>query len=291
MHKYLYGTAWKEEVTSNSVYNALKAGYRAIDTANQRKHYHEVGVGEALLRTYKELNLNREDLWLQTKFTYQMGQDHRLPYNPEDTYTDQVRSSVTSSLEHLHTHYLDSYILHGPFSSVGITDEDKEVWRQMEMLVKEGLVKEIGVSNVTVGQLKELYAFADIKPTQAQIRTFAQRLWEKETREFCKESGITFQGFSLLTANRQFLGAEYTEVEGQKVPKLKFDGKPGRVMEDLIKQTGKGPAQIIFKFCHQIGILPITGTRTLENMKLNLDIEDFELSDQQIAAIENIALA
>ena len=61
---------------------ALRAGFRGIDTANQRRHYFEAGVGEALSAAYTAGVVTREDVFLQTKFTYQRGQDHRLPYDP-----------------------------------------------------------------------------------------------------------------------------------------------------------------------------------------------------------------
>ena len=162
----------------------------------------------------------------------------------------------------------------------------------MENLVSEGLVKSIGVSNVSAEQLRELYDFATIKPKSAQIRTFAIRKWEKQTRDFCAEHGITFQGFSLLTANRQFIGADYVDLKTQNVPKLDFeqDLHTNKEFSDILIRTGKKPAQVIFKFCHQLGILPITGTRTEENMALNLDISDFTLTDDEISVIENIAL-
>ena len=63
---FMYGTAWKEQATSECVFAALKAGFKAIDTANQRKHYNEAGVGEALLKAYSELGIRRKDLFLQT---------------------------------------------------------------------------------------------------------------------------------------------------------------------------------------------------------------------------------
>src|SRR5688572_9311594 len=80
--RLLYGTAWKEARTSPLVTAALQAGFRGIDTANQRKHYHEVAVGEAVQAAIKEGLVQREDLFLQTKFTHIGGQDHRLPYDP-----------------------------------------------------------------------------------------------------------------------------------------------------------------------------------------------------------------
>src|SRR5260221_367060 len=79
---FLYGTAWKEDRTAALTELALRAGFRGIDTANQRRHYFEAGVGEGLAAAYRSGLVTRADLFLQTKFTYQGGQDHRLPYDP-----------------------------------------------------------------------------------------------------------------------------------------------------------------------------------------------------------------
>src|ERR1700728_41042 len=102
---FLYGTAWKEDRTPALVELALRAGFRAIDTANQRRHYFEVGVGQALAVVYRDGLVKREDLFLQTKFTYQRGQDHRLPYDPAATLSAQVAQSMAGSLDHLGTDY------------------------------------------------------------------------------------------------------------------------------------------------------------------------------------------
>src|ERR1700691_4731465 len=85
----LYGTAWKEERTPALVELALRTGFRGIDTANQRRHYFEEGVGQGLAATYRAGVVSRADLFLQTKFTYQPGQDHRLPYNPPPPLSEQ----------------------------------------------------------------------------------------------------------------------------------------------------------------------------------------------------------
>ena len=77
-----YGTAWKEDATAGLVTQALAAGFRAIDTANQRKHYHEAGVGEALGAALAG-GLARDAVIVQSKFTFARGQDHRLPYDPD----------------------------------------------------------------------------------------------------------------------------------------------------------------------------------------------------------------
>ena len=86
---FLYGTAWKEDRTAALTELALRAGFRGIDTANQRRHYFEAGVGEALAAAYLAGIVTRADLFLQTKFTYRRGQDHRLPYDPEATLSAQ----------------------------------------------------------------------------------------------------------------------------------------------------------------------------------------------------------
>src|SRR3984957_6411724 len=111
MPDFLYGTAWKEDRTVALVELAIRTGFRAIDTANQRKHYFEAGVGEGLAAVYRAGIVTREDLFLQTKFTNQRGQDHRLPYDPKARLAVQVAQSMASSLEHLATDYVDSFVL------------------------------------------------------------------------------------------------------------------------------------------------------------------------------------
>src|SRR5258708_3521207 len=124
---FLYGTAWKEDRTSALTELALRSGFRGIDTANQRRHYFEAAVGEGLAAAYRAGLVTRADLFLQTKFTYQGGQDHRLPYDPSASLSRQVAQSMASSLEHLATDYVDSFVLHGPSSGHAWTKDDAEV--------------------------------------------------------------------------------------------------------------------------------------------------------------------
>src|ERR1700682_2919057 len=119
---FLYGTAWKEDRTPALTELALRMGFRGIDTANQRRHYFEAGVGEGLAAAYRAGVLAREDLFLQTKFTYRRGQDHRLPYDPAASLSVQVAQSMASSLQHLATDYVDSYVLLRPASCYGWTE-------------------------------------------------------------------------------------------------------------------------------------------------------------------------
>src|SRR3954464_6756463 len=110
--RFLYGTAWKEDRTQALVELALQQGFRGIDTANQRRHYHEAAVGEAIASALRAGLLTRDELFVQTKFTFRRGQDHRLPYDPAAPIATQVTQSFASSLEHLGVEVIDSYVLH-----------------------------------------------------------------------------------------------------------------------------------------------------------------------------------
>lgn len=266
----LYGTAWKEEQTALFTQLALEQGFRGIDTANQRKHYFEAGVGEGIQNFLKQHALTREELFLQTKFTFQAGQDSRLPYNPSASFTQQVNQSFDSSLTHLQTDFIDSFILHGPTYSVGLTEEDWEVWEAMSELLRQGRVRYLGVSNVSLEQLQQIYDNAEVKPQFVQNRCFAIRQWDKKVRQFCQSKDIIYQGFSLLTANQPFVDSEAIVAMG--------------------KQYQKTTPQIIFRFAQQIGMLPLTGTTNQKHMLQDLSINDFSLTEEQLKIIENIAL-
>ena len=259
----IYGTAWKNNLTKTLVLQAIKVGYRAIDTANQRKHYYEEGVGKAIVNS----GIPREQLFLQTKFTYATGQDRRLPYDRHADIRTQVQQSFQSSLEHLSTNYLDSYLLHGPSTSVGLTVVDWQAWQEMEKIHQEKKTRHLGISNVNLWQLQELYQKATIKPTFVQNRCYAQLGWDKELREYCKKKEIIYQGFSLLTANSFIL------------PQL----------QPIATRLNTTPTQVIFKFAMQSGIVPLTGTTNSKHMKEDLAL-DFTLTEKDIEFIDNIAL-
>src|SRR5712671_5128868 len=170
---FLYGTAWKEDRTPALVELALRTGFRGIDTANQRRHYFEAGVGQGLAAAYRAGVVTRADLFLQTKFTYQPGQDHRLPYDPAADLATQVAQSLASSLEHLGTDHVDSYVLHGPASGHGWTDDDAEVWVAMVKERDAGRTRLLGVSNVSRRHLEQMAAAHAEVPAFVQNRCFA----------------------------------------------------------------------------------------------------------------------
>lgn len=266
---FMYGTAWKKDATSTLVQLAVESGFRAIDTANQLIHYDEALVGEALLALQKK-GKRRESLFLQTKFTSTNGQDHRTPYDASADLTTQVRQSFESSLTHLHTDYLDSYVLHGPYSRRGLLDEDWEVWAAIEEIHRSGKTKIIGISNVSAEQLTLLCARAATKPMVVQNRCFAVRGWDREVREICRAQGIVYQGFSLLTANQEFLSDP--------------------ALHAIASRLGAGIAQVIFRFALQVGMLPLTGTTDARHMKEDLLADQFTLSAEDFRVIETIGM-
>jgi diketogulonate reductase-like aldo/keto reductase len=266
---FMYGTAWKKEATARLVQLAVESGFSAIDTANQLIHYQEALVGEAL-QALAQKGIKRDSLFLQTKFTSADGQDHRTPYDAAADLTTQVRQSFASSLNHLGTDHLDSYVLHAPFSRRGLGEADWQVWAAMEALYQSGKTKMIGISNVGAAQLAQLCEQAKVRPMMVQNRCFAALAWDKQVREICQAHGIVYQGFSLLTANREVLADPEIRAIAQRV--------------------GAGSAQVIFRFAMQIGMLPLTGTTSEQHMKEDLAVERFSLSAEEVERIETIAL-
>ena len=265
---FLYGTAWKEDRTAALTETAIRAGFRGIDTANQRKHYFEAGVGEGLAAAYREGIVARDDLFLQTKFTYQRGQDHRLPYDPQASLSVQVVQSLASSLEHLGTDHVDSFLLHGP-SDHDWTDDDAEVWETMRKERDAARTRLIGVSNVSLKHLVQLESIHTELPSFVQNRCFARLGWDREVRSFCSEREIVYQGFSLLTANKAVLQLSS--------------------LADLAALLNATPAQVVFRFARAVGILPMTGTSDLQHMKEDLATEKLTLPPKAVEAIESIA--
>jgi diketogulonate reductase-like aldo/keto reductase len=268
---FLYGTAWKEERTAALTELALRSGFRGIDTANQRRHYFEAGVGQGLAAAYRAGIVSRGDLFLQTKFTYQAGQDHRLPYDPEADLTTQVAQSVSSSLEHLGTDYVDSYVLHGPASGYGWTAHDRDVWAAMARERDAGRVRLLGVSNVSLGHLEQLVASGAEPPAFVQNRCFARAGWDWEVRQLCATRKIVYQGFSLLTAN----------VEALRHP----------LLVGIAARHQATAAQVVFRFAQAVGMLPLTGTTDAVHMREDLASRGLSLAPEEVRAIETIALA
>ena len=268
--RLIYGTAWKEDETRSLAAMALQIGFRGIDTANQRRHYHEAGVGEAVTAAIENGLIARDELFLQTKFTSLSGQDQRLPYDAEAPVAQQVQQSFASSLEHLGVERIDSYVLHGPMYQTGLCDDDWAAWRAMEAIYDGGQARLLGVSNVGLEQLESLYRDARVKPRVVQNRCFAVRGWDRSVREFCRAHDMLYQGFSLLTANRQVLADPHVEC--------------------IAERHDRSPSEIIFRFALAVGMIALTGTTDADHMRADLAVLGFELDAKEIKRIERVAV-
>ncbi|MGH7333135.1 MAG: aldo/keto reductase family protein [Candidatus Rokuibacteriota bacterium] len=267
--EFLYGTAWKEDRTPTLTELALRMGFRGIDTANQRRHYFELGVGQGLAAAYRAGIVRRADLFLQTKFTYQGGQDQRLPYDPAADLATQVAQSMASSLDHLGTEYVDSYVLHGPASGRYWTADDTEVWAAMVRERDAGRTRLLGVSNVSLNHLEQMAASGAEGPAFVQNRCFARFGWDRDVRAFCTARKIVYQGFSLLTANPDVLGHP--------------------LVARIAARAQVTRAQVVFRFALAVGMLPLTGTSNAEHMTHDLASHTLSLSADEVQAIESLA--
>jgi diketogulonate reductase-like aldo/keto reductase len=192
-----------------------------------------------------------------------------LPYDPAASLADQVRQSLASSLEHLGTDHVDSFVLHGPASGYGWTDADAEVWDAMRRERDAGRTRLLGVSNVALEHLEQMEAGHADLPAFVQNRCFAHLGWDREVRRFCTEHKIVYQGFSLLTANPEVM---------QHPPFI-----------ELAAKLNATPAQVVFAFAKAVGVLPLTGTSSAEHMKQDLGSLQLTLPPEIARAIESIA--
>jgi diketogulonate reductase-like aldo/keto reductase len=138
----------------------------------------------------------------------------------------------------------------------------------MESIQRSGKARLLGVSNVTLEQLEELFREASVKPSFVQNRCYASQVWDRSVREFCSANGIVYQGFSLLTANQDALS----------------HAAVGRIA----RRHGRTPSQIIFRFALDVGMLPLTGTTSASHMQADLSVLDFHLDEAEVAQIEGV---
>ncbi len=262
----IYGTAWKKEKTASLVKQAISLGFRGIDTACQPKHYHEAGVGEGIAACIKT-GLDRSSLFLQSKFTPLNGQDpQQIPYDPKASLSEQVAQSLLVSLKNLQTSYLDSLVLHSPLAD---QNQLMEVWRALEKIYHEGSAKQLGISNCyDVRQLQSLCLASEIKPAVLQNRFYADTQYDRNIRDFCTGHDIVYQSFWTLSANPRILSHQ--------------------ILEKLATTYQRSAAQIFFRFLTQIGIIPLTGTSSTVHMQEDLEIFDFELSQNQCDEISGL---
>lgn len=247
----IYGTAWKKDRTSSLVNEAIHAGFRYIDTACQPKHYNEDGVGQGWTKAAKSLELSRESFFLQTKYTSLNGQDpDRVPYDKFAPLPDQVRQSVSKSLQNLRTTYIDRIVLHSPMRTF---EDTMIVWRALESFVEDGTVRSLGMSNCyDMTFFKRVYDQAKVKPTALQNRFYAESSFDVELRKFCSENGITYQSFWTLTGNRNALASQ--------------------PVQNLASTKGLSPQTLMYAYMMTMGHTPLDGTTSKNHMDEDVQV-------------------
>jgi diketogulonate reductase-like aldo/keto reductase len=257
----IYGTAWKKERTADLVAEALKEGFRAIDTACQPKHYYEPGVGQGIEKS----GLKRSELFLQTKFTPVKGQDpDSIPYNPSDKLEAQIKKSLEVSFNNLKTDYLDSLILHSPLDTL---EETLEAWEVFESFVNQKKVRYLGISNCYHCEFFiALHEKSKIKPRFLQNRFYQKSNYDKELRNFCRSNSVFYQSFWTLTANPHLLES--------------------KILLELAKKYKVESTQILYRALTQWQAIPLIGTTSSQHMRQDLAIFDFVLEQQELHSIE-----
>lgn len=248
----VYGTAWKKDDTERLVSEAVTHGFRFIDTACQPKHYNEPGVGRGWTKAAKDLGLERNDMFLQTKFTSIDGQDpNNIPYDHTAPLEAQVAESLEISLHNLQTPYLDSWVMHSPMPTL---DETMIVYRVMEQAVDDGKVKRLGISNCyDYDTFTAIYEKARVKPSVLQNRFYEDSDWDQELRSFCEDHGIWYQSFWTLSANRHALATR--------------EAKEWAESKQLTPQT------LIYAYLMSLGYgTPLDGTTSVDHMKEDIAV-------------------
>ncbi|MEH6910878.1 MAG: aldo/keto reductase [Oceanicoccus sp.] len=267
------------------VYNAIKVGYRHLDSACD--YGNEVEVGQGIARAIAEGLCKREDLYIVSKLwnTYH-SKEHVLP-------------ALEKTLSDLGLDYLDSYLIHFPIALPFVPFDTRyppewiydpqasqpemktdpiplfETWKAMESLVEQGLVNTIGVCNYNTGLLNDLMSYATIKPADLQIESHPYLTQERLIR-LANDYGISVTAFSPLGA------LSYFELD-------MADALESVLMQPVIlaaaQRLGKTPAQVILRWGIQRGCAVIAKSSKIERLEENINILDFALSAQEMADI------
>lgn len=238
-----------DEQTANSVYCALKDGYRLIDTAQY--YGNETGVGNGIKRAISEGFITREEIFITTKI---------MPSSYDNAY-----DSINESLKKLDTNYIDLLLIHQPGSN------DRNVYQAMEQGVREGKVKSIGISNYyTKEAVDEVLSYATIMPSviQNENHIYYQNV---ELQEYVKQYGIVVESWY------PFGGRGHTA-----------ENFNNQIIKELANKYHKTSAQIILRWQLQAGYIVIPGSSNPEHIAENYDVFDFKLLDEEIKSITSI---
>ncbi|MGT2888200.1 aldo/keto reductase [Streptococcus didelphis] len=239
------------EEAYQSTLNAIKLGYRHIDTAAIYKNEESVG------RAIKNSGIPRNQLFVTTKL-----------WNDAHSY-DKAQEALAGSLKRLGLDYVDLYLIHWP-NPKALRDKwqetNAETWRYMEEAVAQGLVRSIGVSNFMVHHLEELEKTAKIQAAVNQIR-LAPGCYQTEVIDYCKEKNILIEAWSPLGQGEIF---------------------QNQTMLELANKYQKTVAQIALAWSVQEGFIPLPKSVHEDRIKENMDFLDIELSQEDINIIRNL---
>lgn len=270
------------------VEEAARSGYRHFDCACD--YGNEAEVGEGLRRVFDASICRREDVWITSKLwnTYHAA--------------EHVRPAVERSLSDLQLDHLDLYLMHFPIALKFVPFDERyppewihdphaepprmklvpipihETWRAMEQLVRDGLVRNIGVCNFNCALLRDLLSSAEIPPTVLQVELHPYLTQEKLLR-FCQQRRVAVTAFSPLGA------ASYFSLNMAEKGEAVLE-QP--VVRDIASRHGKTPAQVVLRWGLQRGTAVIPKTMRPERLRENLAIFGFELADDEMRAIANL---
>ncbi|KAI1714146.1 aldo/keto reductase family domain-containing protein [Ditylenchus destructor] len=257
---------------------ALDTGYRYIDTAFA--YNNENVIGEVLQEYFGAGKLKREDVFITTK----------LPY----TGHGDVDHWLKKSLEHLKTDYVDLYLIHCPMPSKVIAEWDGnllnmdgkfgpdlipliDTWRELEKQYKAGRAKAIGVSNFNAKQLQDIYDQAEVKPHNLQVELHIMNP-QHELVALCKKLNISVTSYGTLGSPGTPMFRGGAQANLMEHPLVK----------EMAKKYNKSPAQIILRQVIQRGISVIPKSTNPARLKGNIDVFDFEISNDDMKRFDEI---
>lgn len=230
---------------------ALQNGYRLIDTA--AKYNNENAVGKGI----KESGIPREEIIITTKVWRE-----NLGYQ-------STKEALEESVKKLGTKYVDLYLIHWPANARNFENwqqTNAETWRAMEELQQDGKIKSIGVSNFWEKHLDALFQSAKVKPAVNQME-FHPGYWQPEVTAFCKKHDILVEAWSPLARGKVF---------------------KNELLKSLAEKYHKSISQVILRWILQMGALPIPKSTTKERILENLELFDFQLSDEEVTQISQL---
>ena len=236
------------EECENAVVQAVKTGYRLIDTA--AAYENETAVGKAIKRVTTEGLVSRKDLFVTTKLWI------------TDTTYEKAKEGFKRSLDRLDLEYVDLYLIHQPYNDY------YGAWRALEELYEDGKVKSIGVDNFTQDRMADFLFFNKVKPAVNMIEcnTYFQR---EDERKYLNEQNILMQAWAPLAAGTEEL---FTN----------------EILCRIAQNHRKSVAQIILRWLVQREIVPVVKSANPVRMKENLDIFDFDLSEKEMKQIASL---